>query len=81
MDFGGGGSAFVSAVNSGSEHLTGAQTWATNFNDESVVFSFQAFAYADSSLYGVSAVPEPATGSLAILGLGAVAWVTRRRKA
>lgn len=80
MDYSGGGVAGVSAVNNGSEYLTGAETWAANPNDESVVLSFQAYVYADSSLYGVTAVPEPATGSLAILGLGAVAWAARRRK-
>lgn len=81
MSYWGDNSAYVDAVNSGSDGLMGASTWASHLNNESVVFSFMAVAYADGSLSGVSPVPEPGSGLLALLGGGIVAWRIRRREA
>ena len=69
LPFSSSSAAYVHAVNNESQVLAGGSIWFENPNDEFAIASFRVVAYADASLYGVSAVPEPGTWCMTALGL------------
>jgi hypothetical protein len=65
---------FVKSVNFGTTNLSQVQL----FSDWGSTSSVQGTAFIDDAEFGANPVPEPA--SMAVLGLGAVALLRRRRK-